>query len=138
MNFFLKFILWVPANHKILSIRLFIWAFTSLAASKEYYEFISNKHCKRVGPFFWVGSFCLGVEFSIAFKFGYSMFTAPFPWYVQIMWAILGCLILLGGIYAYTNEKFNKKYEKIEEDKRPYDPQEPSIDIELIYAKKNN
>lgn len=71
MNFFLKYILWIPANHNILMFRLFIWGFTCIAASKEYYEFISNKHCKRVGPFVWLLSFCMGVEFSIAFKFGY-------------------------------------------------------------------
>ena len=105
MNFFLKFILWVPADHKILSIRLFIMACTSLAASKEYYEFISNKHCKRVGPFFWMGVFCLSVEFSVTLKFGQSLFVEPFPWYVKLMWSILGSLILAGGVFSYYNQR---------------------------------
>jgi phosphatidylserine synthase 2 len=42
-NFFLKFILWVPPDHKVLSVRLAIWAFSAIAATKEYYEFITNK-----------------------------------------------------------------------------------------------
>jgi Phosphatidyl serine synthase len=82
MNFFLKFILWVPADHKILAVRVFMWAFGSIACAKEYYEFISNKYCKRVGPYVWVNSLSLGVELSIVIKFGSTMFTSPFPWYV--------------------------------------------------------
>jgi hypothetical protein len=60
MNFFLKFILWVPADHKILGVCVFIWAFGSIAFAKENYEFISNKYCKRVGPYVWVNSIALG------------------------------------------------------------------------------
>lgn len=79
MNFFLKYILWIPANHKILMVRLFIWAFGSIATAKEYYEFITNKNCKRVGPWVWLSSFALAIELSIAVKFGMPMFTQPFP-----------------------------------------------------------
>jgi len=72
----------VPADHKLLSVRLFLWAGTSITASKEYYEFITNQNCKRVGPFLWLGVLCISVELSIAIKFGLTMFSAPFPWYV--------------------------------------------------------
>jgi len=81
-NFFLKFIMWVPPEHKILQVRLAIWAFSAIAATKEYYEFIANPYCKRVGPFIWLTSFTLMIEFSIVVKFGITMFTEPFPWYV--------------------------------------------------------
>ena len=70
MNFFLKFILWIPPNHNVLAVRVFMWGFGCVASAKEYYEFISNKNCKRLGPFVWVPCFALGVEFSIAIKFG--------------------------------------------------------------------
>lgn len=132
-NFFLKFIMWVPPDHKILSVRLAIWAFSAIAATKEYYEFIANPYCKRVGPFIWLTSFTLLIEFSIIVKFGRSMFSAPFPWYVQLMWAIIGGLIVIGGIVAYTNEK--KKGKKI--DSNDYNLTDPKIDIELIHTKKN-
>jgi phosphatidylserine synthase 2 len=104
MNFFLKFILWIPADHKILSVRLFLWATASIACSKEFYEFITNPHCKRVGAFFWIAAFALGIEFSIAIKFGSHMFVTPFPWYVQAMWAVIGGLVLLGQIYSFINQ----------------------------------
>ena len=79
MHFFIKYILWIPANHKILLIRVLMWATVCVAAAKEYYEFISNKHCKRVGPFVWLCCLTLGVEMSITLKFGLDLFTAPFP-----------------------------------------------------------
>jgi phosphatidylserine synthase 2 len=103
MNFFLKFILWVPADHKMLQVRLFIWACTATAATKEYYEFITNINCKRVGPFLWMGFLGLAVEFSIAIKFGMTMFHEPFPWYVQLMWAVIGTLVLFGAGYSFIN-----------------------------------
>ncbi len=70
MNFFLKYILWIPASHNLLLARLCVWAVICIPASKEFYEFISNKHCKRVGAFVWMMCFNLGVEFSISIKFG--------------------------------------------------------------------
>jgi phosphatidylserine synthase 2 len=108
MNFFLKYLLWVPADHKILMVRVGMWAFGSIACAKEYYEFISNKYCKRVGPFVWVNSITLGVEFSIVVKFGSTMFKEPFPWYVQLIWAFISVLILIGYGIAFINETSKK------------------------------
>jgi phosphatidylserine synthase 2 len=133
MNFFLKFILWVPADHKLLTFRLIFWACISLACSKEFYEFITNKNCKRVGPFLWMGCFTLGIEFSIAVKHGHLMFHAPFPWYVQLMWLIIGALILAGQAYSYYNQVRHVKAPE-----KPFDLLDPTIDIEPVFAKKNN
>ena len=116
MNFFMKFILLIPANHKLLPFRLLIWAVTSIAATKEFYEFITNKQCKRFGSFIWLGSLCLAVEYSLVFKLGAPMFKAPFPWYVQLIWAIIGSLVVGGGVYSYMNEVKNKEAEPV------YDP----------------
>ena len=141
MNFFLKYILWVPADHKILGVRVFMWAFGSIACAKEYYEFISNKYCKRVGPYVWVNSLALGVEFSIVVKFESTMFTAPFPWYVQVMWACISVLVLIGYGIAFINEtsKKGKSVDVITQSEKAFDPQEPTIDIEPIFdSKKNN
>jgi|LauGreDrversion4_2_1035121.scaffolds.fasta_scaffold247859_2 hypothetical protein len=125
MNFFLKYILWVPADHKILGVRVFMWAFGSIACAKEYYEFISNKYCKRVGPYVWVNSLALGVEFSIVIKFGSTMFKTPFPWYVQAMWAFISVLILIGYGIAFINEKTVKKSKSVDtltQNEKAFDP----------------
>ena len=132
-HFFLKYILWIPANHKILLIRVFMWAFVCIAAAKEYYEFISNCHCKRVGPFVWLCCLALGIELSVVFKFGYDMFTAPFPSYVIAMWIGISGLVIAGQVYSYMNQRARK-----EDRVQAFDPQEPAIDIEPVYLKKNN
>jgi phosphatidylserine synthase 2 len=134
-NFFLKFIVWVPPDHGILKVRLALWAFSALAATKEYYEFISNPYCKRVGPFIWLTSFTLLIEFSFIVKFGSVMFTEPFPWYVQVMWAIIGVFVVIGAIVAYINER---KQVKKPVTKALYNLQDPSLDIEPLTVKKNN
>jgi phosphatidylserine synthase 2 len=85
-------------------VRVFMWAFGSIASAKEYYEFISNKNCKRVGPFVWLLTLAIGVELSIVIKFGSSMFTAPFPWYVVAMWTFIFGLILFGQGLAFYNQ----------------------------------
>jgi phosphatidylserine synthase 2 len=43
MNFFLKFIFWIPANHKLLLIRVTIWSLTGIVGVQEYYEFFTNR-----------------------------------------------------------------------------------------------
>lgn len=132
-NFFLKFIMWVPPEHKILQVRLAIWAFAAIATSKEYYEYNTNPYCKRVGPFIWLSTFTLLLEFSVIIKFGKDMFTAPFPDYVKLMWAVIGFFILLGAAYAYRNErKYGNKYMEVSS---KFALNDPSIEIE--YSKDN-
>ena len=109
-NFFLKFIMWVPPDHKILTVRVAIWAFAAIASTKEFYEFITNKHCKRIGPAFWLTSYTLMVEFSIVVKFGSTMFHTPFPDYVKAIWAVISTFFLMGGVYAYLNQRKADKY----------------------------
>jgi phosphatidylserine synthase 2 len=106
-NFFLKYILWVPANHWLLSIRLALWAFSAIAATKEYYEYTVNKYCYRIGPFVWLGCFTLLTELSIIFKFGQIMFIEAFPLYVKLIWLFIAILMLIGFFYAYSNERKN-------------------------------
>lgn len=132
-NFFLKYIMWVPPEHKILQVRLAIWAFSAIAATKEFYEFVANPYCKRVGPFIWLTSFTLMIEFSIVVKFGSTMFTAPFPWYVQAMWSVLGVFIVIGGIIAYSNGNKNGTKFKSEE----FNLIDPKVDVEPFENKKN-
>lgn len=107
-NFFLKFILWVPADHRLLSVRLGLWAFSAIAATKEYHEYITNKYCYRFGPFVWLTTLTLMMELSIVFKFGRTMFHAPFPWYVFVIWGTIGTLVAMGFAYAAYNERKNK------------------------------
>lgn len=74
MNFFIKLIFWVPANHKLVMVRSIIWNLSLIAATHEYYEYVTNRNCKRLGSHFFTACFTLAIELSIPFKFGRSKF----------------------------------------------------------------
>jgi len=78
MNFFLKFIFWIPANHKLLQIRVLIWTMSGIAATHEYYEYVTNRNCKRLGSHFFTAIFSLAIELSIPLKFGRGKFPTHF------------------------------------------------------------
>ena len=104
--------MWVPPDHDLLKIGLALWAFSAIAATKEYYEYLSNPYCYKFGPFLWLTCMTLFVEYSIMIKFGLHMFTEPFPLYVKVIWSIIGIFVLVGGIYSWINENKNKQKEE--------------------------
>ena len=68
-NFFLKFLVWVPPDHDILKVRVILWGWAAVATSKEWYEYVSNPHCHRLGPFAWLTFYVSLIELSAIFKF---------------------------------------------------------------------
>jgi phosphatidylserine synthase 2 len=68
-NFFYKYLVWVPADHDLLKFRIFLWGFAAIATSKEWYEYVSNPHCHRLGPFAWLTFYVSLIELSSVMKF---------------------------------------------------------------------
>jgi phosphatidylserine synthase 2 len=60
--FFLKFVLWHPPPHFLVVNRLVIWWLISLPASREYYEFVNNPNCKKLGTMAWLAFATVGIE----------------------------------------------------------------------------
>lgn len=136
-NFFLKYIFWLPPEHYLMFVRLAIWAFSAIASTKEYYEYMANKYCYKIGPFVWLTCMTLLVEFSIITKFGAHMFTAAFPGFVKVIWLVIGILVLIGGIYSCMNDRKRKELiqvskKGIEADTQYFNPFDPPIDIEPV------
>jgi phosphatidylserine synthase 2 len=108
-SFFLKYMYWIPAEHWLVQFRIAIWAFSAIPATKEFYEYVTNKYCYRIGPFIWMLTFTLFVELSIMFKYGSTIFVEDFPFHVKVIWTILITVFLAGGVYAYSNQKKSEK-----------------------------
>lgn len=125
-NFFLKFVLWVPPEHDLLKYRVALWGLAAIPTSKEWYEFISNEHCHRLGPFGWCMLLGASVETMIVYKFGRTEFTEPFPLYVKIIWSIIGTIYTYLFITAWRNQISNSK---LSEKKAAYNPYNPQISI---------
>ena len=69
MNFFLKYVLWISAESDLCKALVFIWAMTEIVTSKEFYFYIDDPNCKRMGPFLWLSCYTLLIEYSIWMKF---------------------------------------------------------------------
>jgi hypothetical protein len=117
-------LIWVPANHKIVSLRALLWGFCAIASAKEWYEFSANPHCHRLGPFAWLTNYICLVELSIVYKFRGQEFVNPFPWWIYTIWAVLISLWLVGLIKAVINGRRNKE--------EKFNPYNPSISIKSV------
>ena len=100
-NFFYKFLVWVPPEHQLLQFRIVLWGFAAIATSKEWYEYVSNQNCHRLGPFAWMTIYVSLIELSSVIKFKTNEFTEPFPLWILIGWSIIGVIFLIGLFIAY-------------------------------------
>ena len=133
-NFFLKFVLWVPAEHDLLKYRVAFWGLWSLATSKEWYEYISNPYCHRLGPFAWLTLYTCGVETMTVIKCSEGQFTEPFPWYVKVIWAVIAVLFLWFMSIAYGNQRRQEEQRKSSD--KDFNPYNPDLDIVVHASKK--
>jgi len=94
--FFLKFVLWHPPPHFLVINRLFLWFLICLPATREYYEFVNNPECKKVGTMAWLAFALTGVETLIWIKCSKGQFShvKGHPPYVVAIWTI-GILVLI-------------------------------------------
>jgi len=120
-NFFMKYVLWLPSTHYLLAIRIFLVGFLSIIATREYYEYVTNPKCQRIGPYVWMFHFLLAVEWMIVFKFKEDYFTSPFPTWIVVTWTIIGVVLLtILSVLLYRDMKkkfFPSEADLIEKDK---------------------
>ena len=120
-NFFYKYLAWIPANHQLVKYRVILWGFVAIATSKEWYEYVCNPHCHRIGPFVWLSLYVSAIELSSIYKFRGDEFQNPFPFWIHCIWTTLGVLFALGLYISYTNGK--KRVSLV------FDSYNPAIDI---------
>jgi len=121
-NFFLKFVLWVPAEHDLLKFRVALWGICSLATSKEWYEYISNEYCHRLGPFAWLCFYTAAIEVLTVIKCSQGQFTEPFPWYVKVIWACISVLLIWLFAIAFANSRLEAEASINKKSFNPYNP----------------
>ena len=98
--FFLKFILWVPAEHNLNIVRLLIWWAVAAPATRELYLYATDPSVTKIGHNLWLVMAVLAVETLICLKFGYAMFEeAVHPPVLQLSWLIV--ILLLGSFVLY-------------------------------------
>ena len=121
----MKYTLWVTAESDILKARVAIWAFSAIVTSKEYFEYIEDPNCKRVGPFFWLSTYTVLIEYGIWLKHGSDVFAMDFPWYVYVIFVVYTSIFFIGAIYSYNKGGFDH-----ESSNTTYNTIDPALTIE--------
>ncbi len=106
-HFFLKSVLWLPITHKILAFRIFLWGFMCIIALREFYDYITDKNCKGLGPFVWLTQLILFVEWCIIIKFRENLMDTPFPDPIYYFWITIIFILCLIGIRLIVKDLYN-------------------------------
>ena len=107
-NFFYKYLAEIPASHRLVAFRVFLWGFSSLPTSKEWYEYITNPNSHRLGPFAWLTFYVSAIELSSIYKFRGQEFVGKFPNWICAIWGILFAVYAVGLVKAFKNGQTKK------------------------------
>lgn len=98
-TFFIKHIFPMPAEHPICVIRILMSGLISAPTIRQYYTYITDPCCKRVGTQLWVFIMILVSELILVIKFGLELFS-----HTQIskllLWFCLNILVTCAGVFV--------------------------------------
>ncbi|CAG8438723.1 2400_t:CDS:2 [Scutellospora calospora] len=100
-SFYLKYLLWIPPDNPINTYRATLLFMCSIPATREAYQYLTDKECKRFGPQAWLTIATIMTESVICFKLGRGEFPNPVPTYVVIFWIILVNLLIGYAIWQF-------------------------------------
>jgi phosphatidylserine synthase 2 len=108
--FFLKYLLWIPPRNPLNTYRLILWFFVGMPAIREYYQFVSDPECKRLGANTWIAAGIIALEVLLCIKFSTGEFHQPFPNHIWVPWLVFGILFSLWfiGFFMVPKEKRQK------------------------------
>lgn len=101
--FTMKSILNQKPTYHLVFLRLAMWGFIALPAMREYYIFVSDPNCKRLGTIAWVGCIALFFETAVIAKMtlegGY--FQEATPAVIGIPWMIVGTMWTIWTLFYF-------------------------------------
>ncbi|KAK2182684.1 hypothetical protein NP493_338g01011 [Ridgeia piscesae] len=105
-TFFLKHIFYFGAGHPLSVTRLLLLAIISAPSIRQYYTYVTDTQCRRLGTQCWMFLFITFTEAIICIKFGLQLFKKTQITYV-ICWLVLLFLSSICCVYtcAYTAKR---------------------------------
>jgi len=101
-SFFLKAELWIPPPHPINIIRLCIWGLVGMPALREFFQFVDDPNCKRMGPMSWLSLAITGTETLICIKFAVGLYPNPAPTEVVVSWLVFLVVLFSTSLVYFT------------------------------------
>ena len=90
-TFLLKHVLYIPTNHYLVTLRLIFICLTAAPSIRQYYVYVTDKTCKRLGTQVWIFVCVMVTELLISIKFGMRMLPRPALLYI-LAWLSLTAL----------------------------------------------
>lgn len=109
--FYLKDVLWVPANHIFNIYRLLVITPVAAVATRETFQYARDRNCVRFGQQTWVLIFVVTTELLLAYKFGghLSQRGAPDMFWLKFWGAMVFALVLWTLVYFLIMPHFWRK-----------------------------
>lgn len=100
-TFLLKHIFYVKTNHPLVSVRLLIMCLMAAPSLRQYYVYITDKTCHRLGTQAWLFFAIMIVELLISVKFGMGMLPAP-ALMAMLGWLGVAALVSVVAVWLMT------------------------------------
>ncbi|KAI8869095.1 PSS-domain-containing protein [Ramicandelaber brevisporus] len=110
--FYLKFLLWIPPEHPLVTYRLILMFLFGLPAVREFYDYLSDPNCKRIGAQLWLILAIILTEVIICIKWSRGLFTEPAPMFVKAFWVVFMTSLISYALwqFAYVPRRDKKKW----------------------------
>ncbi|XP_059086956.1 phosphatidylserine synthase-like [Tigriopus californicus] len=100
-TFFVKHIFPMPVQHPICVARILVMGLMAAPATRQYYTYITDKECDRLGSQVWVFIAIAMSELIFHIKFGLDFFSNT-QISKMLIWVVLNIVISCSGLYVST------------------------------------
>ena len=100
-----------PSYHLVV-LRLVMWGLFALPGLREFYDYVADPACKRIGTMAWVGTAALAAESMLICKMALEggYFREPTPAYVGIPWIIAVASFATWALLFYGAPKLRRNF----------------------------
>ena len=107
-TFLLKHILYVPTSHYLVSVRLALMGLIAAPSLRQYYVYVTDRTCTRLGTQAWVYFAIMVTELLFSVKFGMRILPRPAFLYV-IGWLVLILLVSVCAVMMLIRTNLKKR-----------------------------
>ena len=107
-SFLTKHVLYIPSSHHLVVIRLVLVGLIGAPSIRQYYIYVTDKTCRRLGNQIWLFLAIMVTELLLSIKFGIAILPRPTLIYMACWLGVIGLLsiILTIVMVTYTSPKW--------------------------------
>ncbi|KAF8819605.1 phosphatidyl serine synthase, partial [Cardiosporidium cionae] len=108
--FFLKAELWIDTSHWIVILRTVFWGIVSASGIREFYEYMMDSNCDRMGVQCWLDIAMVLSELLLAIKWSHGLvWYYPCPTWILISWIIIFIVFVVTTFSIWKTSVWKKR-----------------------------